>query len=222
MRRLLWLAPVAALLLAVSVQPASALVLSLGAGNPAINGYTGPYGSVTVTLVDATHAKLVFDSNTVGGNIYLFGDGASVAANFNGAVTLGTVTGSNAGVGFSPGPFSDGGSSNVDGWNTFNQTVNSFDGFTHASDHIEMNVTKNSGSWASENDILVANAAGKSVAAHIFVTSSPADASNGALATGYAADGTPPPSVPEPSSMLLLGMGLLGSGAVGFIRRRRK
>jgi PEP-CTERM motif-containing protein len=49
------------------------------------------------------------------------------------------------------------------------------------------------------------------------LTKYPANAANGAIATGFATDG--PSNVPEPTSMLLLGLGLAGAG---IARRRRK
>jgi hypothetical protein len=55
--------------------------------------------------------------------------------------TLGAITGSNAGTGFMPGPWSDGGSGNEDGFGVFNQTINSCDGFTHSSDTISFSLT---------------------------------------------------------------------------------
>ena len=36
-------------------------------------------------------------------------------------------------AGFTPGPWSNGGVANEDGWGSFNQTVDSFDGYTHSS-----------------------------------------------------------------------------------------
>ncbi len=79
----------------------------------------------------------------------------------------GTITGSNAGTGFSPGPYSDGGSGNVDGFGVFNQTINSFDGFPNSSDSISFVVTDTSGTWASASNVMTRNSGGFDAGAHI-------------------------------------------------------
>ena len=133
----------AALLIAVAcvgLQQAKADLVTyyLSQGNPAISGYTGSYATATVNRTDSTHATITFTSLTTGGNIYLMGDGASVAVNVNAASwTLGTIKGSNSDTGFTPGPYSNGGSANVDGFGVLNQTINSFNGFMHSSSSIE-------------------------------------------------------------------------------------
>jgi len=225
MKRLFWLAPLAAALVAFTAQPAGAVVLSLGAGNTAISGYTGPYGSVTVSWVNSTTAQITYQSNVVGGNIYLFGDGGTVGLNFNGSVSIGSVTATNAGTGFTPGDPSgytpDYGGGNQDGFGSFNFIIDSGDGFGSTADYITFTATNTSGTWTSDTDVLTANASGYMASTHVFVTGYSADASNGALATGFAGDGTVPP-IPEPASMLLLGLGLMGTGVLGLARRRRK
>jgi hypothetical protein len=195
------------------------IVFQLGQGNAALSGYPTPFGSVAVTRTSSTTATIVFTANNTGGYQYLFGDGGSVAVNVNATSwTLGLITGSNAGTGFTPGPYSDAGAGPEDGFGSFNQNIDSFDGFTHSSDTISFSLTNTSGTWAGDSDVLAGNSQGFHVAAHIFVTSSPANAANGAVVTGFATEGGNN-VIPEPTSMLLLGLGLAGFGAA---RRRRK
>ncbi len=196
---------------------ADIITFNLGTGNAAISGYPGPYASVEVDLTSGTTATITFTGLTNSGNQYLLGTNGAVAVNVNATSwTLGTITGSNAGTGFTPGTWSNGGAAQEDGFGTFNQTIDSFDGFTHSSDTISFLLTNTGGTWAGASSVLTGNEGGSTAAAHIFVTSSPADASNGALATGYAANGG---SVPEPSTFILLGSGLLG---LLFFRKKIK
>jgi hypothetical protein len=188
---------------------------NLSVGNPAISGYPGPYASVNVNRTNSTHATITFTSLTAAGNIYLMGDGSSVALNVNATSwTVTNVTGSNSGTGFTPGAYSNGGSGNVDGFGVFNQTINSFDGFTHSSSTIRFTLTNTSGTWANVAAVLAANSGGSLAAAHIFVTVSPANAGNGALCTGFAANGS---QVPDGgTTVMLLGLAL---GTLGLARR---
>jgi hypothetical protein len=199
--------------LGASSASADSLTFDLGTGNSAISGFLGPYAHVAVNRTDTTHATVTFTSLTNSGNIYLLGDGGSVGVNVNATSwTLGTITGSNAGTGFTPGPYSNGGAGNEDGFGSFNQRINSFDGYTHSSDTISFTLTDTSGLWLSASNVLIGNGSGNTAAAHIFVTSSPANGANGALATGFASNGAV--STPEASSTLLLSLALLGVVAV--------
>jgi hypothetical protein len=173
----------------------------------------GPYATVDVTRTSSTTATIVFTSDTNTGNIYLMGDGSTAAVNVNaGSFTIDNITGSNSGTGFTPGPYSVAnppGTSNVDGWGLFNGVIDSFDGFTHSSDTVSFDLTNLSGTWGTDSDVLTPNPDGHLAASHIFVTAFPADASNGALATGFASNGPTTP-VPEPATLALIGIGLLG------------
>lgn len=125
------------MIVAAAPPAAAAMVLNSGIGNAALSGYAGPFATVTISLVDATHAQITYASNTVAGNIYLFGDGGMVALNFNGVVAFpAAVTATNAAAGFTPGPFSDGGTVNQDGFGKFNFSINDFDGYTHTADYV--------------------------------------------------------------------------------------
>jgi hypothetical protein len=108
----------------------------------------------------------------------------------------------------------------MDGFGNFNLSIDDFDGYTHSASTISFDLTDNSGTWASASNVLALNGNGYDAAAHVFVTTAPANASNGALATGFAGNGTtPPPSVPEPGTLALLGSAIL---MLGMIRMRAK
>lgn len=216
----------AGLVVTIATTPASAdFIFDITTGNSALSGFSGPYAQVDVHLNSSTMATITFTSLTNGGNIYLFGASSAVDVNVNGMFTLGTITGANSGTGFTPGPYSNGGSGNVSTFGTFNLTINSFDGFTHSSDTISFTINDTSGTWANATNVLIANADGNAAAAHIFVTSSPANAMNGALVTGFASGSScipgtpgcfsgPPPQVPEPGSLAIMGFGLAALGAL--------
>lgn len=217
------------LALIFAARGASAVItLSLSTPNAAISGFTGPYGTITVTFVDSTHATVTLTSNTVGGNIYLFGNGSTIALNTNGTATASAISGTNAGTGFSPpGPFSQTSpvphaTQQVSGFGRFNMVLDDFDGFPHSVDFLSFTLTKDSGSWANESAILTPNAKGHEAAGHVFVTSFPANKDNGALATGFASasNGTNGMSVPEASPLLFVGAGLLG--LLTLVRRTRR
>lgn len=188
-------------------------------GSPA-----GPYVQVDVKLVDPTHATFTFTSLTGGGDIFLMGGQGAVAVNLNASsFTLGTVTGTNAGTGFDPGdPYTNGGAGNEDGFGSFNLTINSFDGFMHSGDSVSFEVTDTSGTWTSASNVLTnvnpADSTSAIAAAHIFITTSPANSHNNGVDTGYAGgNGTPnpvgAPGLPVPKAvwggLALLGVTLL-------------
>jgi hypothetical protein len=187
---------------------------------------TGPYAQVTVNRTDTTHATITFDSLTNGGFIYLLGDGGSVGFNTSTTVTLGTITGTNSIAGFTPGPFSDGGAGNEDGFGNFNHTINSFDGFTSTSTEISVALTNTGAPWASASAVLANNGSGNNAAVHGFacdVDPNPCTIASGAFATGFASVSGPiitttQQPIPEPSTLALVGGAL---AALSFLRRRR-
>ena len=188
----------------------------LTVGNPDLSGNTGPYAHVVVNRTDATHATITFTSLTNNGKIYLMGAQGTVGVNVNATSwTLGGLSASNAGSGFLPAQLSNGGAGNEDGFGSFNQTINSFDGYSHSSDTVSFTLTNTSGSWANAMSVLKANLKGHLAAAHILVTTYPADRRNGASVTGYASGSGP--SVPDGgTTVMLLGTAL---GALGMARR---
>jgi hypothetical protein len=100
MKKLKYIAPVLIALVGQGLQQAKVDTLSfdLTQGNPGIPGFTGPYANVNINLTSSTTATITFTSLTNSGNIYLMGDGSTVALNVNASsFTVGTITGTNNG-----------------------------------------------------------------------------------------------------------------------------
>jgi hypothetical protein len=197
---------------------ADTVQIALDTPNSNISGSTGPYAYVTVDLTSSTTATITFTSANP--TQFLLADGGTAGINVNATTwTLGTVTGSNsnnlAGNTFTPGPYSNGGAGNEDGFGSFNQTINTFDGYQHSSTTVSFTITDTSGTWASAANVL-ADPNGYYAAAHIFVCDTVPCADGGtANNTGYAA-GSVVTAVPEPATW---GMMLLGFAGLGFAFR---
>jgi hypothetical protein len=191
---------------------AGALILSAGSAsaisytldNFNTSGYAGPYGTVSVVLDSANKATITFTSE----NGYLFLDGSSDAVNVNAASFTPAFIGDNAPAGSAA--FGDFSTGQVSEWGDFNLILDQ--GNASPSDRastISFSVTDNSGTWASDADVLDANGDGYTVAGHIIVP--------GGGYTGYAANGQTN-NVPDGGSTGLLLAGAVS--AIGMIRRK--
>jgi hypothetical protein len=222
MNKIKYIAAVVIAIAGLGLQQAKADVFNfqLSSGNTALTGggFTGPYANVSVTT-NGTNVAFTSLTQTVGGNtyVYLFGDGSSVAVNASAASTIGNFVATQL-AGFQAPSLSDAGSGNVDGFGVFSNTANNFDGFAHATNSITFTLTRTSGVWGAANAVLIANDAVHNAfaAAHIFVTLNPPSLANGAVVTGFGANGGGV-SVPDGgATVMLLGAAL---GALGMARR---
>jgi len=187
---------------------ADAITYQLTVGNPALSGL-GPFGQATVTLIDSTHASVLF--TTFAG--YTFTDGGSVAINVNGSFSVTALTGNCTGC-----SYSNGGAGNENGFGSFNLTINSGNSSPAArSTSISFTLTDLSGTWASASAVTIANGGNNVVAAHICQGTQAPDSA--CAVTGFATQtGGQEELLPEPGMLSLLGIGML---AFGFTRVRR-
>jgi len=218
------------LALACCAKADSIAILNLGNDGIPNPPYAGPYASLTVDLIDPTHATITFNSLTSGNFEYLIAGAQTAAVEVNATTFTVTPISSHApNATFNAQPAGDpsatiNGNDTSDGFGKFNLSIDSFDGFTSASDQISFTITDTSGTWSDPTTVLKQNGAnGYIAAAHIFVT----DITNGLNAntspnptTGYAATqggfSVLPPSVPTPSAAL---GGLTLLGVLAFRRK---
>jgi len=210
--KLLTAAAAGALALSMAGAANATITYTLGTGNAAIAGFPAPYGSVDVTLTDPTHANISFTAANTGGNQYYFTGAQAADVNVN-AISW-TITGLTEN---GAGTLSSGGSGNVDGWGVFNQTTNLTDGYTDRASAISFTLTNTGGIWTGDSNVLIANASGNTVAAHIGAcnTGCTAFVNNG---TGFATNG-PPGVIPEPGTWAMM---IIGFGGIGALLRRRR
>jgi hypothetical protein len=197
---------------------------TLNNGNTGLGGDPGPFGTVTVTWVDSTHATVTLTGNTVvsGANtyVYSFGDGGTIGLNLNAAlvnkiadVTLTGLSLTDAGHSSTPPSFKDVASGNEDGFGNFNFQIDLNAGWGSAASKLSFGLTLNQGTWASVSDILNLNNKNFDVAAHVFPTLNGADQG---LSTGFAA-------TPEPTTMIAGALLLLpfGASTLKIVRRKK-
>jgi hypothetical protein len=214
MNKIKYIAAIVIAIAGLGLQQAKADVFtsSLNVGNSGISAFTGPFGTVTVTLIDSTHASITWTNNTVGANTYLFGDGGSVAANISSTFLVTSISGTGPN---NPPSLTQTVAGNEDGFGSFNLRINDFDGFMDAASSVTVALTNTSGTWASAASVLAFNAAGFDAAAHIFVTTN--GGTTNTSITGFAGEGTGTPGVPDGgTTVMLLGAAL---GALGMARR---
>jgi hypothetical protein len=208
--------------MAMSALPASAdTIYTLTDSNTAL---TGPFGTVDVNLTEAVGSCIGATANTcaiitfTAESGYLFIDSSIADIQVNATSwTVGDFSFTCATTGC------DGGSGQVNGFGTFNQTTNAFDGFASGVSSLNFELHNTSGTWATSADVLTTNGNGGTVAAHL------AQISSGGTCTFFASNGTESPgstqgsgcgtSVPEPASLMLLGAGLAGIGIWSWRRK---
>ncbi|SRR6266581_3871026 len=202
----------------------------------------GPYGTVTIHLVDSTDATVAFHSLLTGGVQYFFG-GAGDVSNivgltlFNTNVTGSALVWSNSHSGFTNPALTFGGATaSIGGAGGYNFTVNSnINGYSGSVTDISFALHLNVGTWADAdavvqktlnnqswvNSITGATVTSPSwVEAHLSACTTTATngcnfPSSSAVATAWAGGAEVGTNVPEPGTLALLGSGLLLLGTLG-------
>jgi VPDSG-CTERM motif len=192
---------IAAVLIAVAgfgLQQAKAdFISTLNVGNSSLSGISGPFGTVTVSLDVATQTATITFTADAG---FAFIDTSAAAVQVNSAsFTEAIVTDSD---------FKSFGSGTVDGFGSFNLTVDNKSASTPISSIVFTVTNTFSTLWPSASNVLAFNSLGFDAAAHILVL-------NGTGLTGFAGENGA--SVPDGgTTVMLLGAAL---GALGMARR---
>lgn len=206
--------------------PSAKATLTFDLNTANISGLTGPYAMADVTLVDATHASILFTALNDGTYFYPFIDGGAAAVNVNAPTFTLSIPTYTSVPGFGPPTFDSWGSGNNNGWGNFAARLKNGDGSSTPASTIAFIVTNTGGTWSSESDVLTPNNAGVKVSAHqspCLITD--CTGTIGTPATFFSAgrergSSEPPPTeIPEPAGVAATGIGF---AALGLIRRQRK
>jgi len=175
----------------------------------------GPYGEVTVNLIDPTEAIITFAGRTVGSNVYLIGGIEPVSVFPNaGLYSVTDIMSTNAGSGFLPqGPYFVQ-YFGLDGMNILNLAAFSpstpDSDFLYSVDTISFTLHNLSApEWSTASDVLRFGPIGPPLGwqvprTEIIVTTSPANFANGRVLYGFVASPEGPTFVPNVGTLLLL------------------
>lgn len=180
----------------------------------------GPWGAVTVSLIDSTHAVIEFDA--AAGVMFAAPNG--VGANVGGSFTLGAITATNSILGATP-TWVSGGNDNTFGSFTVRAEDNS--AYNNSATKVVVNITDTGTPWASSLAVLTLNNYPAYVTAHIGVcNTNPCSATEGSFTTtGFAAGNalinTTLSEVPLPATFPLFATGIGVLGLLGWRRTRK-
>lgn len=207
-------------LLTMGAPSASADTLSIDLGSTALGPYPpGPYGTVEITLVDSTHANIVFQTGSAGQYTYFMVGSFAADLNVNGTFSVSSLTANDlSGLGFSPPVLTIEKAGNVDGFRSMFLIISEGNGFSTATDMISFTLTGTGGGWSSASDVLTPNSLGFLAGMHIGVcdtTLGPCSSTGAQLTTGFAVNRSR--SVPDGGMTVML----LGGALIGLATLRR-
>jgi hypothetical protein len=201
-----------ALTLAAPIAHAT-LFEDIGVPSAEIAAFKGPYVALAITEHTPNLATIVFTSRfqasplPIGSNTNMMGGVGAADLNVNGAYTLGPVSEGNSFATFTP-TFNDNTpGAMLDGFGSFNLSLNNVAGAANAATAITFDITNVTGLWTSDSAVLTANASGFNAAVDVYPCGpqqlAPCSPTSPNFdTTGFAANG--PQAVPAP----LIGRGV--------------